>query len=196
VRLPAKLTAASLMVLPVAVAWPGGLPCPWSWGTGMPAPSGQIPPPRARWENEAPATRAAGRPAPGSGDGSCYAKWGATASVLSGGVPACCWGSGRRRSKGDERRKVILNEFRSLDGVVKLRPALPAARPGGHRGRGRLPAGTAHLRDLRRPLAERLPGAAGDRRAPEHQAEVRGVDDWRKPPLVSSSAAPYAPADA
>jgi hypothetical protein len=29
------------------------------WGSGMPAPSGQIPPPWARWENEAPAARAA-----------------------------------------------------------------------------------------------------------------------------------------
>jgi hypothetical protein len=34
----------------------------WSacgWGSGMPAPSGQIPPPWAWWENEAPTTRAA-----------------------------------------------------------------------------------------------------------------------------------------
>jgi hypothetical protein len=41
----------------------------WSacgWGSGMPAPSGQIPPPRAWWENEAPATRAARRPVPGN----------------------------------------------------------------------------------------------------------------------------------
>jgi hypothetical protein len=29
------------------------------WGSGMPAPAGQIPPPWAWWENEAPATRAA-----------------------------------------------------------------------------------------------------------------------------------------
>jgi hypothetical protein len=103
VRLPAKLTLASVMVLP-PVAWPGGLPCPWNrgtvdtvacrestrgkrrsqrsrpcdqvaghgrlgcrvgwwgacgWGSGMPAPSGQIPPPWAWWENEAPAARAA-----------------------------------------------------------------------------------------------------------------------------------------
>jgi hypothetical protein len=36
------------------------------WGLGMPAPSGQIPPPWARWENEAPTTRAARRPVPGS----------------------------------------------------------------------------------------------------------------------------------
>ena len=35
-------------------------------GSGMPAPSGQIPPPWAWWENEAPATRAARRPVPGS----------------------------------------------------------------------------------------------------------------------------------
>jgi hypothetical protein len=35
------------------------------WGSGMPAPSGQIPPPGARWENEAPTTRAARRPVPG-----------------------------------------------------------------------------------------------------------------------------------
>ena len=97
--------------VPVPVAWPGGLPCPWNrgtvdtvacqqasrgkqwsqrsrpcinsptigrlgcrvgwwgacgWGSGMPAPSGQIPPPWAWWENEAPATRAARRPVPGS----------------------------------------------------------------------------------------------------------------------------------
>ena len=41
----------------------------WSacgWGSGMPAPSGQIPPPWAWWENEAPTTRAARRPVPGS----------------------------------------------------------------------------------------------------------------------------------
>src|SRR5215218_10129477 len=31
------------------------------WGSGMPAPSGQIPPPWARWENEAPTARAACR---------------------------------------------------------------------------------------------------------------------------------------
>jgi hypothetical protein len=34
-------------------------------GSGMPAPSGQIPPPWAWWENEAPTTRAARRPVPG-----------------------------------------------------------------------------------------------------------------------------------
>jgi hypothetical protein len=33
VRLPAKLTAASVMVLPLPDAWPGGLPCPWTRGT-------------------------------------------------------------------------------------------------------------------------------------------------------------------
>src|SRR5215218_1910280 len=32
------------------------------WGSGMPGPSGQIPPPWARWENEAPAARAARGP--------------------------------------------------------------------------------------------------------------------------------------
>jgi hypothetical protein len=37
------------------VGWRGAC----GWGSGMPAPSGQIPPPWARWENEAPATRAA-----------------------------------------------------------------------------------------------------------------------------------------
>jgi hypothetical protein len=31
--LPAKLTVASVMVLPLPVAWPGGLPCPWTRGT-------------------------------------------------------------------------------------------------------------------------------------------------------------------
>jgi hypothetical protein len=34
-------------------------------GSGMPAPSGQIPPPWTWWENKAPATRAACRPSPG-----------------------------------------------------------------------------------------------------------------------------------
>jgi hypothetical protein len=34
VRLPAKLTLASVMVLPLPVAWPGGLPCPWTRGDG------------------------------------------------------------------------------------------------------------------------------------------------------------------
>jgi hypothetical protein len=41
----------------------------WSacgWGSGMPAPSGQLPPPWTWRENEAPATRAARRPVPGS----------------------------------------------------------------------------------------------------------------------------------
>src|SRR5215218_3449703 len=33
VRLPAKLTAASVMMLPSWIAWPGGLPCPWTRGT-------------------------------------------------------------------------------------------------------------------------------------------------------------------
>ena len=33
VRWPAKLTAASVMVLPISVTWPGGLPCPWTRGT-------------------------------------------------------------------------------------------------------------------------------------------------------------------
>jgi len=33
VRLPAKLTAASVIVLPLPGAWPGGLPCPWTRGT-------------------------------------------------------------------------------------------------------------------------------------------------------------------
>src|SRR5215218_8079128 len=33
VRLPAKLTLASVMTLPSWIAWPGGLPCPWNRGT-------------------------------------------------------------------------------------------------------------------------------------------------------------------
>src|SRR4029453_2057419 len=41
----------------------GGGAC--GWGSGMPAPSGQIPPPGAWWENEAPAPRAPRRPVPG-----------------------------------------------------------------------------------------------------------------------------------
>jgi hypothetical protein len=36
------------------------------WWSGMPAPSGQIPPPWAWWENEAPAARAASQLVPGS----------------------------------------------------------------------------------------------------------------------------------
>jgi hypothetical protein len=32
------------------------------WGSGMPPPPGQIPPPWAWWENEAPTARAARRP--------------------------------------------------------------------------------------------------------------------------------------
>jgi hypothetical protein len=36
-----------------------------AWGSGMPAPSGQIPSTLAWWENEAPATRAPRRPVPG-----------------------------------------------------------------------------------------------------------------------------------
>jgi hypothetical protein len=107
VRLPAKLTAASVMVCPFLL--PGRAVCPsswnrgpvdtvacrkaargkqrsqrsrpsvnvaaigrlgcrvgwWSacgWGSGMPAPTGQVPPHFALWENEAPATRAACSP--------------------------------------------------------------------------------------------------------------------------------------
>src|SRR5215216_7424059 len=33
VRLPAKLTLASVMVLPSGTVWAGGLPCPWAPGT-------------------------------------------------------------------------------------------------------------------------------------------------------------------
>jgi hypothetical protein len=33
VRLPAKLTLASVMALPSWIVWPGGLPCPWTRGT-------------------------------------------------------------------------------------------------------------------------------------------------------------------
>src|SRR4029450_3531217 len=36
VRLPAKLTLASVMVWPLPVAWPGGLPCPWNRGRWTP----------------------------------------------------------------------------------------------------------------------------------------------------------------
>src|SRR5215211_6179049 len=41
---------------------PGWLVGACGWGSGMPAPPGQIPPPWAWWENEAPATRAARDP--------------------------------------------------------------------------------------------------------------------------------------
>src|SRR5829696_3659517 len=110
VRLPAKLTLASVMVCPFLL--PGRAVCsalgtggrwtPWhaerppgasgganevgpfwirlptvvgsgaglvggacGWGSGMPTPSGQIPPPWAWWENEAPTARAACRPVSG-----------------------------------------------------------------------------------------------------------------------------------
>ena len=41
-----KLTAASVIVLPLPVAWPGGLPCPWirgmvDTGAGHPGASGR-----------------------------------------------------------------------------------------------------------------------------------------------------------
>jgi hypothetical protein len=36
VRLPAKLTFGSVMVLPLSGAWPGGLPCPWNRGRWIP----------------------------------------------------------------------------------------------------------------------------------------------------------------
>jgi hypothetical protein len=52
-------------------------------GVGMPAPPGQIPPPWARWENEAPATRAAGRPVPG--DSRCVL----LRSILGAATRAC-----------------------------------------------------------------------------------------------------------
>ena len=42
-------------------------------------------------------------------------------------------------------------------------------------------ARTAHLRDLCRLLAERTGRSAGDRRAAEHEAEVRGDDDASDP---------------
>jgi hypothetical protein len=86
-------------LLALSVAWPGGLPCPWNrgtiehrgmpsglgsgaglvgsacgWGSGMSAPSGQIPPLWAWWETEAPtATRPARRwgAAPGPGPQPC-----------------------------------------------------------------------------------------------------------------------------
>jgi hypothetical protein len=111
VRLPAKLTLASVMVLPLSCCLagrvcpalgPGARWTPWhaarppgqaaeptkparldqaaerarlrcqlgwwracGWWSGMPAPPGQIPPPWARWEVEAPAARAGGGPSPG-----------------------------------------------------------------------------------------------------------------------------------
>ena len=42
-------------------------------GVGMPAPSGQIRPPWAWWENEAPTTRAACRPSQASNGEGCVA---------------------------------------------------------------------------------------------------------------------------
>jgi hypothetical protein len=82
-------------------------------------------------------------------------------------------------------RKVIVNEFMSLDGVVQAPGAadedttggfkhggwhlryledLSQQRiPGGHRRRGRVPARAPHLRDLRRLLAEGSRGGTGDR---------------------------------
>src|SRR5215208_8428385 len=53
--------AAEQARLRCRVGWWGAC----GWGSGMPVPSGQIPPPWAWWENEAPTTRAACRPASG-----------------------------------------------------------------------------------------------------------------------------------
>jgi hypothetical protein len=48
--------AAEWARLRCRVGWWGAC----GWGSGMPAPFGQIPPPWAWWENEAPTTRAKG----------------------------------------------------------------------------------------------------------------------------------------
>ena len=97
-------------------------------------------------------------------------------------------------------RKVIVNEFMSLDGVVQAPGAADEDRDGGfeHGGwhlryfddlsqtrvlEGILEAGGfllgRRLRDLRGPLAERARGGAGAGRASEHEAEVRGLHDAR-----------------
>ena len=60
------------------------------WGRACPEPSGQIPPPWAWWENEAPTTRAARRP--------FQASCGEPYSALSGPTTTGPWMSPRRRS--------------------------------------------------------------------------------------------------
>ena len=97
-------------------------------------------------------------------------------------------------------RKVIVNEFLSLDGVAQAPGAADEDPSGGfaHGGwhmkymedelghrwvlesiveAGGLPARASHLRDLRGVLAERARRGAGDRRAAERQAEARRLDD-------------------
>src|SRR5215212_7099861 len=64
----------------------------------MPAPSGQIPPPWAGWENEAPTTRAARRPVPGHAPGGTSAPSSNLCLSMSGrlpqtGQPTPAWGA-------------------------------------------------------------------------------------------------------
>ena len=66
VRLPAKLTLASVMVLPSWDWWPGGLPCPWTPGDG--GHRGMLQAARGkRWSQRSRPCDQARRPVAGSG---------------------------------------------------------------------------------------------------------------------------------
>ena len=96
-------------------------------------------------------------------------------------------------------RRVIVKEWMTLDGVVQAPGAEDEDPSGGFEhggwhlryfddasdeawvlenvdGGGRLPARPPHVRGVRLPLAERVRGGAGHRRAAEHETEVRGDD--------------------
>jgi hypothetical protein len=66
VRLPAKLTAASVMVLPLSGAWPDGLPCPWNRGTVDTVACHQAARGK-RWSQRSRPTESNCRPSVGSG---------------------------------------------------------------------------------------------------------------------------------
>src|SRR5450755_63926 len=103
-------------------------------------------------------------------------------------------------------RKVIVNEWMSLDGVVQAPGAADEDTTGGFEhggwhlryfddlsrrwvaenltGAGGFLLGP-HLRELRGPLAEGVRGGAVPRPASEHAAKVRGVNDTRRATRVA-----------